>query len=119
MIAQYEKEKGEVVGTMKITYDTPGTGEGEKTYEVEIENTPPARPTLKDRLVVEVQRLVKVSKNLQDKINNAKTKAKKDYYLKKLKKNNTILMDMLLRLDAMTKKEEQNEQEENNGLDTE
>lgn len=51
----------------------------------------------------EVQRLMATSKEYRNKIDNAKTKTKKDLYLKKLKKNNTKLMNILVALEKVKK----------------
>ena len=55
--------------------------------------------TLGDHLLVEAKRLAGISQKFKLKINSAKTKPKKDYYSKKLKKNNDVLGDIIIRLD--------------------
>ena len=70
----------------------------ELTYDDVSEYKP---PTLADRVLIECKRLATASKELQEKIQAAKTKPKKDYFGKKLKKNNNILGDMLVRLEQL------------------
>lgn len=53
----------------------------------------------------ELQDLMLLSKEFRTKIDNSKTKTKKDLYLKKLKKNNTRIMNILVILDSLSKKE--------------
>jgi len=57
--------------------------------------------SLSDRVLIEAKRLATVSKELNQKIQLAKTKPKKDYFTKKLKKNNDILGDMLIKLNKL------------------
>lgn len=57
--------------------------------------------TLSDRMLIEAKRLAAVSTELKQTINSAKTNAKKKFYTKKLKKNNDILGDILIRLNQI------------------
>ncbi len=66
----------------------------EYSYD-EVEGNNLSRTSL---LMIETKRLVTVSKIFKEKIDLAKTKTKKDFYLKKLRKNTDILGDMLVRL---------------------
>lgn len=60
----------------------------------------------------EVQQLMATSKEYREKIDDAKTKTKKDWYLKKLKKNNTRLLNVLVAIEKVRKaKESPNEPE--------
>lgn len=65
--------------------------------------------TLKDVVLAEVQELVKTSKELQQNIKEAKTGVKSEYFRKKLKKNNERLMEMLIALEKLNHKEENND----------
>lgn len=56
---------------------------------------------LNDLVQGEVQRLMATSKEYRNKIDNAKTKTKKNWYLKKLKKNNAKLMNVLIALEKV------------------
>lgn len=56
---------------------------------------------LNDLVQGEVQRLMSTSKEYRNKIDNAKTKTKKNWYLKKLKKNNAKLMNVLIALEKV------------------
>ena len=62
-----------------------------------------------DLLQEEVKRLSSISTYFQNLIKEAKTSYKKKYYTKKLKKNNKILMDMLIRLNQITPTEKNND----------
>jgi hypothetical protein len=61
--------------------------------------TPTAEEKICILLLAEAKRRAGISKQFQEKITTAKTKPKKDYYKKKLKKNNDILGDVLIRLE--------------------
>jgi hypothetical protein len=74
-------------------------------------NAPQTEPTIKDLVLVEVQRLVTISKMYKEKIDTAKTKPKKDLYLKKLRKNNKTLADMIIRLERLNQIENSNNDE--------
>jgi hypothetical protein len=64
-------------------------------------NAPQTEPTMKDLVLIEVQRLITISKSYDEQIKTAKTKTKKDFYSKKLHKNNKILADMIMRLERL------------------
>ena len=66
----------------------------EYSYD-EVEENNLSRTSL---LMIETKRLAKVSKMFKEKASLSKTKTKKDFYLKKLRKNNDVLGDMLVRL---------------------
>jgi len=51
----------------------------------------------------EIKRLSAVSTHYQTKIAESKTSIKKKFYQKKLKKNNVQLMNMLIRMERLTK----------------
>ena len=73
--------------------------ENTENYNLVSENDPNDRfyaPTL--MLKEEVNRLIEISKNYQEQIKTAKTQTKKNYFLKKLRKNNQILAGHLMRL---------------------
>lgn len=53
----------------------------------------------------ELQNLMVLSREYRVKINDSKTKTKKDLYLKKLKKNNIRIMNILIVLDSLSKEE--------------
>ncbi len=59
--------------------------------------------TFADYLSAHIRFLVSVSKEYQAKITTAKTGTKKQYYLKKLKKNNKTLADMLVRYEHVSR----------------
>ena len=61
---------------------------------------------MKDLMASFVKQLVAKSKDFQQKIETAKTETKKRFYLKKLKANNKELANALVRLEHLTKKEE-------------
>ena len=67
------------------------------------DNAPKFNPMLKSYAEQGVKYLASISKELQVKIEGSKTSVKKKYYLKKLKKNNLELADMLMRLEYLTK----------------
>lgn len=56
-----------------------------------------------------VYRLMDKSKKYQDKITQAKTKTKKEYFTKKLRKNNRQLSDVLIALKKIQDNEEREE----------
>lgn len=58
---------------------------------------------VKDALVAELQSVFTLSKEYADKIKNAETRTKSDFYKKKLKKNNQIAADMVIALDKLDK----------------
>lgn len=62
-------------------------------------------PTMRDILIAEIRHLMALSKTYRVSIQEASTKTKVDFYKKKLKKNNNLLANMLLRLDHLTKKD--------------
>jgi len=64
--------------------------------------------TMSDRVLIEAKRLAAVSKEIKQTIDSAKTSAKKDFYRKKLKKNNDLLGDMLIRLNQLHQSENKN-----------
>jgi len=74
---------------------------------------PPTEPTIKDLVLLEVQRLVTISKMYKEKIDTAKTKPKKDLYLKKIRKNNEKLADMIMRLERLNRIESSNDEPAN------
>ena len=57
--------------------------------------------TLRDVVVAELQVGVQRSRDLQQKINEAKTKPKRDLYLKKIRKNNEHVAELLLALQKL------------------
>jgi len=63
---------------------------------------PPATSTtkisLRDVILAEIQEKIKVSKELQQKINDSKTKPKRELYIKKIRKNNEQVAELLLAL---------------------
>lgn len=61
--------------------------------------------TMRDVVVAELQRRIKISKDLQQIINTAKTKPKKDLYLKKIRKNNEAVADLLVALQRIDNQE--------------
>lgn len=54
-----------------------------------------------DSIKIELENYINISKTYKDKINSAKTKAKAKFYIKKLKKNNKIVADLLIGLDKL------------------
>ena len=54
-----------------------------------------------DSIKIELENYINISKTYKDKINSAKTKAKVKFYIKKLKKNNKIVADLLIGLDKL------------------
>lgn len=74
----------------------------------------PAQPRLIDIVQAELVDGVAVSKALREKIETAKTTAKKRYYLKKLKKNNIHVMQMLQAADRLKRREESTATEDQN-----
>ena len=77
---------------------TPGSVE-----EALEDNTSTSAPTMKDMVMYEVKRLAMVSKHFQTNIKDAKTQPKKNYFLKKLRKNNKLLANMIIRLEQLNK----------------
>jgi hypothetical protein len=69
--------------------------------EVTYDNLDSTKLSKSDLVLIEAKRLASVSKELHQKIRLSKTKPKKDYFKKKLKKNNDILGDMLIRLNKL------------------
>ena len=65
--------------------------------------------TLRDVVIVEIQELMKTSKELQQNIKEAKTAVKSEYFRKKIKKNNERLMEMLVALEKLDKNKEEND----------
>lgn len=59
------------------------------------------RNIIRETIVNEVQQLRNISINLISNMRTAKTKTKKDYFKKKLKKNNERLMQMLVALQSL------------------
>ncbi len=59
---------------------------------------------VKDALMEEIIERKKLSVEMYDELNKSKTNIKKKIFGKKLKKNNTILADLLIKLDTLTKK---------------
>jgi len=78
--------------------DTPNVG---TPGHVDHATTAPPEITIKDLVTQEVQRLVLVSRHYQAIIKESKTSTKKDFYLKKLRKNNNKLADMIVRLEQI------------------
>lgn len=73
------------------------------------QQVPTIEPSLKDLVLVEVRRLVVISKAYKEKIDTAKTKPKKDLYAKKIRKNNDKLADMIIRLEQLNRIESNDE----------
>ena len=94
----YEETKKEDV-TASTNVGTPGHPD---YYDDPVDTSTPA-PTMKDLVTHEVKRLVTISRHYQSKIEEAKTKPKKEYFLKKLRKNNKNLADMIIRLEQLNK----------------
>ncbi len=63
---------------------------------------------VKDALMEEILELKNKSIKLYNELNNSKTNIKKKIFGKKLKKNNTILADLLIKLDTLTNKQYNN-----------
>lgn len=82
---------------------TPGHVDHGDSKEVAEADTAPQQVTMKDLVTQEVQRLVTISRHYQSKIEESKTKPKKEYFLKKLRKNNVKLADMIIRFEQMNK----------------
>ena len=57
--------------------------------------------SIKDVLAAEVQERMLTSKQYKDKINTAKTATKKQYYQKKLKKNNEEIFKFMMGLEKL------------------
>jgi hypothetical protein len=61
---------------------------------------------VKKELIREVQELALVSRKYSDLIKNAKTNAKKEFYSKRLKKNNNKVANILQAIDRLDKDKE-------------
>jgi len=85
----------------KVT-ETPGTV-GTPSGNEEVVDTSTPAPTLKDMVNWEVKRLATISRGIQENIKGAKTSTKKEYFLKKIRKNNKKLADMIMRLEQLNK----------------
>lgn len=70
----------------------------------EPEVTKPTPDQYKQAILQMVQNLAGISKGIQEKAEGAKTSTKKKYYLKKLRKNNELLADMIIRLEHYNKR---------------
>ncbi|MEM4258041.1 MAG: hypothetical protein QXL17_02675 [Candidatus Thermoplasmatota archaeon] len=83
---------------MEITTDNT------ESNSLNLEQEDSKKLTLKDILGQEINEIVKISKDLQQKIKDAKTKPKKDLYYKKLCRNNDKLLELLVAFNRLTKK---------------
>ena len=72
-----------------------------KSAEIDYTEVKDNKLTLSDRILIEAKRLAAISKEIKLTIDSAKTDAKKRFYTKKLKKNNDILGDILIRLNQI------------------
>ena len=68
---------------------------------------------VKDLIIEELKLGAKLSKEYMEKIENSKTKTKECFYQKKLKRNNDLNAKMVLALDRMSSKGDENEQTPN------
>ena len=95
--------------------DDVGTTVSEPTedYNIVVDKTEPDAPTSPHyQLQEQVQNLLAISKHYQEEIKGAKTQTKKTYFLKKLKKNNKLLMNFLVRLEYLNRLDSVLEQNE-------
>jgi len=60
---------------------------------------------IKDSMKEELKVAIGVSKSYAEKIKDSYTDAKSDFYIKKLKKNNKIVANLVIGLDRIEKKE--------------
>lgn len=58
---------------------------------------------VRDSLRAELNKAVEISKEYSSKVKSAKTKIKKTYFTKKLKKNNNLIANMIIALDKIEK----------------
>jgi hypothetical protein len=63
------------------------------------------RKLVKDILISELQGLMKLSKEYHDKVKNAKTNTKRQYYKKKLGKNNRRVLTLLKTINRMNEEQ--------------
>ena len=63
----------------------------------------PRGDAIKTATKIEIKEAMQRSKEFQDKIKSAKTSTKRDFYKKKLAKNNMMAMKLLVALEQMTK----------------
>lgn len=92
-------ENGEVI----IKEETIGTVENTITDITpmpnnDTDNVNSTKVSLRDVIVAELQERIKISKELQQKINDSKTKPKRELYTKKIRRNNEQVADLLLAL---------------------
>ena len=64
-----------------------------------------SQPRMIDIVAAELQALQADSLKFRDNIANAKTSAKRNYFTKKLKKNNKLMMNMLVAFDKLRGRE--------------
>ena len=95
-----------IINSPEINYDTVTIDESDGEYQT----VPNSKPSLKDLIMIETKRLVALSKSYKEKIDTAKTKPKKDLYLKKLRKNNKKLADMIMRIERLNQIESSNDE---------
>jgi len=72
--------------------------------------------SLQTIIQAEINDLITVSAGYQAKINTAKTDLKKEYFMKKLKKNNEKLFEMLVALNQHNKNKDKKENHDNDKL---
>lgn len=66
-----------------------------------VDTTGPAQPRLIDVVAAELHDLQNESMNFRKKIDEAKTQVKRQYYKKKLRKNNKRMMNMLVAFEKL------------------
>lgn len=71
----------------------------------EADTTGPKQPRMIDIVAAELHDLQQYSLKFRTAMDNAKTKAKKTYYQKKLKKNNKKMMNMLVAFEKLRGRE--------------
>ena len=87
----------------------------EASDEVQESQEPPKMPTILEMLQYELREHMKVSLDYKKKIDEAKTDPKKEYYKKKLKKNNVQALQILTAIERYTQQKSvvhENKQEE-------
>ena len=90
MIITPIKENTETV--VEVSSSTDITGEPHVTR----------KPSLADILRLEINDTISISQDLSNKVKTAKTKPKRDLYIKKLQKNNQIVFELLVSLQRLT-----------------
>jgi len=69
----------------------------------------------KDAVIAELKGLVVISKELQSKILGAKTNTKRNYFKKKLRKNNERVANLVMVVERMNQQNKQESSDNENG----